>query len=539
MVSGEGDQPGAQSLGNIVNRLGPSLLTVVVAPSGSLERPLTGVVVNDHLLALPDGAGSVLLAVGVDARTNETVGLLQRAVEKQYAAVVLHLDGMLPEKILNAARSMSVAVLTAPNDVPWSHIATMVRVGISSSQHPDDELAGVQLGDLFGFANSLAEQICGAVTLEDPQSHVLAYSSVKDEVDEPRKETILGRQVPQRYMRVLQERGVFRQLLASDDVVEMDPMPEVALSRRVAISVRAAGELLGSIWVAEMGRPLADDHDSILREAAQAAALHIMRHRMELHAESNIRQSMVRDLLEGTAADVAAVRLGLDPEAPYAVVAFESIGGAAPGNRLLPVLDLYCSTFRRKVLTHAVGPRVYAVLADVDADPVGLQRFAADGAGRAASIIRTHVRAAIGGAVPSVDRVAASRHAADRVMRVLLRGETDRTVASLDEVRAQADLLEVLDVLRERPHLQEGPLLRLDEGAAGKSAALISTLRAYLDNFGDVASAAASMQVHPNTFRYRLKRAIDVSRVDLDDPSERLMLWLQLRVVGRARPLGS
>lgn len=529
--SGGGDQYGAQTLGHIISRLGRSLLSLVVAPEGSLDRPLTGVTVNDNLLALPQGSGHVLLAVGIDARTDEVSDLIERAATQGYAAVVLHVDDALPEKNLKAAREVRVAVLTAPNDVPWVHIATMLRVGLSSSRH-DDELAGVRLGDLFGFANSLAEQVGGAVTLEDPQSQVLAYSSVKDEVDEPRKETILGRQVPQRYMRVLQERGVFRQLLASDDVVHMDPMPEVALSRRIAISVRAAGELLGSIWVAEMGQPLADDHDSILREATQTAALHLMGHRMELQAESNLQRSMVRDLLDGTAADVAAVRLGLRPDAPYAVVAFESIGGALPVNRLLPVLDVYCSTFRRSALTLAVGPRVYVVLTDNVTDPNDLRRFAADGARRAASTVRAQVRAAIGEAVASVDRVSDSRHAADRVMRVLLRAETSRTIASLNEVGAQADLLEVLDVLRERPHLHQGPLRQLNEKASGKSDALVTTLRAYLDHFGDVAAAAASVQVHPNTFRYRLKRAIDLTEVDLDEPNERLMLWLQLRLLG-------
>jgi DNA-binding PucR family transcriptional regulator len=117
-------------------------------------------------------------------------------------------------------------------------------------------------------------------------------------------------------------------------------------------------------------------------------------------------------------------------------------------------------------------------------------------------------------------------------MRVLLRGATSRTVADLDEVRAQANLLEVLDLLRERPHLRNGPLRLLSEEAGDRSEALVTTLRAYLDHFGDVAAASASMQVHPNTFRYRLRRATSLAGLDLDDPGERLMLWLQLRLLG-------
>jgi hypothetical protein len=519
-----------QALGEVLSRLGPDLVTAAVAPPGSLDRPLTGVSVNDPLLEVPQGDDQVLLAVGVEPRSAAAAELVERAAAEGYASVLFHVDDDLPSPVGDAARRSGIAVLTAPSDVPWVHLATMLRVGITSPRH--DELAGVPLGDLFGFANSLAVQIGGAVTIEDPQSQVLAYSSVKDDVDEPRKETILGRRVPQKYRRILQERGIFRQLHSSDDVVRMDAVPEVRLDRRVAITVRAAGELLGSIWVAETGLPLADTHAGVLREAAQTAALHIMRHRMELRAESTLRTSMVRDLLEGRAADVAAVRLGLDPQASYAVVAFEAAAGGPPVDRLLPVIDLYASTFRRTAPCVDVGPRVYVVLSGDQLAPTEVRRFAADGSRRATSATQAQVHAAVGRSVTSVDRVAASRHDADRVMRVLLRSGGERVVADLDEVGAAANLLEVLDLVRERPHLHDGPLRLLRENEGDRRPPLITTLRAYLDHFGDITAAAASTQVHPNTFRYRLRRACELAGVDLDDPVERLMLWLQLRLIG-------
>jgi DNA-binding PucR family transcriptional regulator len=35
--------------------------------------------------------------------------------------------------------------------------------------------------------------------------------------------------------------------------------------------------------------------------------------------------------------------------------------------------------------------------------------------------------------------------------------------------------------------------------------------------------------VHPNTVRYRLRRAAELFHLDLDDPDEVLTLWLALR----------
>jgi len=60
---------------------------------------------------------------------------------------------------------------------------------------------------------------------------------------------------------------------------------------------------------------------------------------------------------------------------------------------------------------------------------------------------------------------------------------------------------------------------------------LVVTLRAWLDAFGDVVTAAGTLFVHPNTFRYRLRRVVEVAEVDLDDPDQRFALMLQLRVL--------
>ncbi len=75
-----------------------------------------------------------------------------------------------------------------------------------------------------------------------------------------------------------------------------------------------------------------------------------------------------------------------------------------------------------------------------------------------------------------------------------------------------------------------GPLARLLEYDAQHGSALVATLAAWLDAFGDVIAAADSMFVHPNTFRYRLRRLTEVGELDLADPEQRFALMLQLRI---------
>jgi DNA-binding PucR family transcriptional regulator len=72
-------------------------------------------------------------------------------------------------------------------------------------------------------------------------------------------------------------------------------------------------------------------------------------------------------------------------------------------------------------------------------------------------------------------------------------------------------------------------LLTLVEHDASKDSAYIETLRAYLAAFGDVTAAANSLNVHPNTFRYRLRRLVEISGIDLEDAEQRLVAELQLQ----------
>lgn len=53
---------------------------------------------------------------------------------------------------------------------------------------------------------------------------------------------------------------------------------------------------------------------------------------------------------------------------------------------------------------------------------------------------------------------------------------------------------------------------------------------AYLDAFGDARAAARELSIHPNTVRYRVRRATEVSGLDLGDPAQRLLTELQLRL---------
>ena len=110
-------------------------------------------------------------------------------------------------------------------------------------------------------------------------ARVLAFSGRQEEADASRAETIIGRQVPERYARILTERGIFRDLYRYDRPVIVDPVilgAEGITTQRIAIGVRAGDEVLGSVWAA-MDGPLTPERAAGLRDTAKLVALHLLR----------------------------------------------------------------------------------------------------------------------------------------------------------------------------------------------------------------------------------------------------------------------
>jgi sugar diacid utilization regulator len=99
-------------------------------------------------------------------------------------------------------------------------------------------------------------------------------------------------------------------------------------------------------------------------------------------------------------------------------------------------------------------------------------------------------------------------------------------VVLADDVWVQIALSRMRDSLRASLAV-EGPLTRLDD-ALRSGADLRSTLTTWLEVDGDIRLAAARLHLHPNTLRYRLRRAAEVTGLDLDDPLQRLVVHLAL-----------
>jgi len=538
------------TLREVVAALGGHLVEVVVAPRG-LTVGVRDIVIADPYDEPVLRPGDLVLAVG--ARGTAARSAVMQAGSREAAAVVVKLDAA-PESarvLREAARDAGVALLAVSADARWDQVQTLLRSALASAASwgalaADAALPGeADAGDLFALAQTIATLTGGSVSIEDTGSRVLAYSAVAGEVDDLRLRSILGRRGPESYLALLREWGVYDELRRPDQVVTVPDRPELGIRRRLAIGVHAGPRQLASIWVQQGDRPLADAAADVLIGAARLAALDIVALAHGGVAGRGQRSRLLADGLIGRVPGmVVATDLGL-PTGPALLVACdvqdqatgdEPAGAALRRARTAEMIAVHAAAFRRSAVSAQVGPRVYALLPGLDVDPASAQvktwvtdmvsairREAGFPAQAAVVAVAADLAArARGLAAQSLEE---ARTDADRILRVLRR-TPEQHVATLAQVQAAVLLQDALDATAQLRHPGLDALAAHDVRSGGD---LRLTLASYLDEFGDVAAVAASLHVHPNTVRHRVRRAAELAGIDLTDPEQRLLAALLLR----------
>ncbi|MFI0151464.1 PucR family transcriptional regulator [Streptomyces lydicus] len=533
----------ARGLSRVLEDFGPTLLDLVHGDPGAAGE-LGGVGIHDPHDEQHYPRHAVVLGVGVHG-AGEIARLLRKLAAHGAAALVVRGPVGDSEELASVVAETGVALLALTRGASWAQLAAMLRTLLSEGDIGEaggQTLGGVPSGDLFALANAIATLMDAPITIEDRRSRILAFSGRQDEADAPRVASILARQVPERYVRIHEEHGVFRELYRSEGPVQIPPPTvdgEVALPR-VAIAVRAGDEILGSVW-ATLRKPLTPERERAFQEAAKLVALHMLRFRAGTDAEHRLRADLVTTALEGGVGAVEALgRLGLVSQ-PTLVVAMglqadqgeDHAHVTAERQRLASALAVHLTAVQPRSAVALLGDVAYGLF------PVpGDSAHARERALQVASnfLQRTGDRAGlvigIGSVAEEPSALARSRANADRALRVLFSGRTAQRVASIADVYVDALLIEMRDLAVANRDELSGPLARLVAYDAKHNAHLVETLRAWLDAFGDVITASASVFVHPNTFRYRIRRVAEVGEFDLRDPSARFAAMVQLRLMG-------
>jgi DNA-binding PucR family transcriptional regulator len=522
--------PPGLGLGQLLLTLDRTMVTLVQAPRG-LDMPVGSVALvdaDDVRLGLAVGAGSADLFFLLGVADADAV----RWLERQFAGSARVPAAIFVKEPTDAAVARAVALGTAVVAVDprarWESLYRLVNHAFDHHGDRGDRDSGT---DLFGLAQSIADRTRGMISIEDDQSHVLAYSASSHEADELRRLTILGRAGPPEHLQWIGQWGIFDALRAGGDVVRVAERPELGLRPRLAVGIHLpeadAGRgpaFAGTIWLQQGSAPLADDVEDILRGGAVLAARIMAR----LASTPSTHAVQVAELLglAGDDVDTAAIarELGIIADGRAAVVGFQSAGAPLPTG----VIALSASAFRADAQAVSVGQRVYVVLPKIGA-PSSVMSWVRGVVAAMHRELGLTLRAVVAAPLGGLAGAAAARAEVDRVF-----DSADRhpgaigQITSLDEAHTTVLLDEIVSQVA--PRLVD-PRVRL---LRDEDPILAETLRAYLDGFGDVSAVAKRLHVHPNTVRYRVRRIEKLMSTSLDDPDVRLVLALGLRATADA-----
>lgn len=508
-------------LGRLLLALDTTLVNLVEAPRG-LDLPVASAALLDADdvrlgLAAAAGAADVFFLLGISPA--DAVHWLAAQARQPVAIFVKEPH---PSVIARATQA-GVAVVAVEPRARWERLFRLVNHVFE--HHGDRADPQSDSGtDLFGLAQSIAERTRGMVSIEDTASHVLAYSASNDEADDLRRLSIMGRAGPPAHLEWLGQWGVFDSLRASADVVRVDARPELGLRPRLAVGVhhaspdgRRAAEFAGTIWLQQGSQPLAEDVEDVLRGAAVLAARIMSR----LAAAPSTHTVLVRQLLglAGAEIDVASVAqgLGVAADTRAALVAFQ---GAPPD-----VLALSAGAFRVDAQVTADDDRVYVVFPKIGA-PAAVTSWVRGVVSALRRELGLSLRAVIAAPLTGLADIAPARTEVDRVFQSAQRHPgAIAQVSSLDDARTTVLLDEIVSMIEADEHLVDPRIRQLRD----TQPVLADTLAAYLDCFGDIATVAEHLHVHPNTVRYRVRRLEKLIAASLDDAELRLLLSLSLR----------
>lgn len=379
---------------------------------------------------------------------------------------------------------------------------------------------------LLALANSIAGLVGAPVTIEDDASELITYSPGQEYSDDARVATILSRRVPDRYRPLLRNDRLDVRLAGSSVPLYADfrasGAPDVL--PRAIMPIRVDDLSVGSIWAIVPNAPSREQR-AALEEAAALAAPVLARQIARRRGEEARRAAAVRALLGGGAGAVeAAAELPLAP-GPLAVVALRPVPPAPSGEplrRALAGLDGLAGPAQGGVHAEADGAG-YAVLPVRDEQrPARVVRELQDRSGLVAGVGRT---------VPGPDTLDRSRADADLVVRLLTRlGGAGGAAAHIRDVHLDALLMQTVDLADEAGHDPLGAIAELERYDRERGTDLLDSLARYLAAGEDARLAARQLHVHPNTLRYRLRRAHEIAGLDLTDPAAKFEIQLRLRL---------
>jgi DNA-binding PucR family transcriptional regulator len=406
-------------------------------------------------------------------------------------------------------------------------------------ENPLSNLEGVDLEEL---ADIISERVNNPITIEDFNHRLIVYSTHGDWNDKARVETIMGRRVPEAVLNRLWQDGVLQKLMESDQPMRIEAKNEVGLGNRVAISIKKGHSILGYIYVQEINQPLGEEELIFLRHAAHAAVPKLHRRQTRRRIQDEKSKEFFWELLLGHLTShhdiqMRAEFINVKLPRPFTVFIFETHNEDEKMQKeLVFLLSNLKDSFSLNQIPLWVSNQKHFILlggggSTKENFPSRCNSFIREVQARMKERFGDPLVIGVSGnEYESFQYIEKSYQQALNVLRMkrLLTEEMKsiHSYADLGIYRLIPSLLERnAEEKYENQRLKS--LIQYDEENENN---LLLTLETYLDCAGKVNLTAHKLHIHPNTLAYRLRRISEVADIHLDDPNQRITLFIDLKL---------
>ncbi|MEV6845776.1 helix-turn-helix domain-containing protein [Actinoplanes sp. NPDC051411] len=374
-------------------------------------------------------------------------------------------------------------------------------------------------GAIFDILDTASVLLDAPLILEDADLNVIAWSAGQASADSERLRSIVDRHPEPWLVDVLRRRGILDRLAGGAGPLFAPPASAEA-QPRMGCGVLIDGRLAGYLWAAT-ANPFDPERAGRFEALAQTLA-ELLGHDTDAPPGALTPADLAGN---SPALERVATRLGLHDR----TISLLAVPGAGP--RAAAAVQLILRSLHPEPLVVPGEDATWAVL------PWDRPERAAARARQLAEVLARQEPGPVAIADPVVGhRRLPAAMAQIRLIQNLQLRYGRPAVAAFADVQVPYALLHLSRALDADGQRLRGVVDALRAHDAEKHTELVATLRSYLDSFGDAGAAAQSLHLHTNTFRYRMRRIVELTGFDPRDGEQRFVAELQLRLPDDGHP---
>ncbi|PFP30335.1 PucR family transcriptional regulator [Bacillus sp. AFS073361] len=388
------------------------------------------------------------------------------------------------------------------------------------------------------FADLISQVLMCPITIEDANHRLLAYSTHDERTDPARISTIIGRRVPEKVINQLWKEGTIPALLKTQEPIRVKNISDIGLNNRVAISIWKQDEVIGFIWAIEIDKVLTEGDFILLKKAADSAKNKLLQLQTRKNKKEERSQEFFWKLLTGHLKVKEEIfdhfhSLQLTPPAFFAVLVFQFQENIT--NKVEQSISYLLKTNQRiKIILYTIdcNQLILMVSTTTIENPFNeLEQFAKS------FVLQMSERYGIKEIKPSYSSIYEDFLQTSKAYKETLAVLTIKEKFPLETkdifTYQKLGIYQIVDLILEKRQTdayENYALKRLHEYDQKHNSNLVETLEVFLNKDNNINDAAKELNVHANTLNYRLKRITEIGDINLRDPNQKMILFIDLKL---------